>query len=227
MARNVRSSSRGGNRSRRPRVLIFGESINDTAALKELAEALKPSLAGRVQTRRQPLVLIKDASPRDVPDRAARIVAAVKADEVAGPVCGVIAHEDCDNCEPHDLDVANKIEAALAPIQAEVHAVVPAWELEAWWFLWPDAVAATHPTWRKPDDYVGRRVGLVQNAKEEFARCVSPRGRRDARRRVRPYSEADSVLIARKVRELGIADSPSAESASYDRFRARLTVCAA
>src|SRR4051812_13026870 len=64
------------------RVLIFGESPNDTGALRELTVALKPSLGGRVDIRKQPLVLIKDAKPEDVPDRASRIRAAVKAEQV-------------------------------------------------------------------------------------------------------------------------------------------------
>jgi hypothetical protein len=102
--------------------------------------------------------------------------------------------------------------------------VVPAWELEAWWFLWPDAVVAVQTTWRKPDDFVGRRVGLIENAKEELARRVVPRTKGV---RVRGYVEADSVRIARKVKELGLAHAPRGDSASYDRFRACLAACQA
>jgi microcystin degradation protein MlrC len=90
------------------RVLVFGESPNDTAAIRELAEALKPSLVGRIQTRRRPLVLIRNATPDKVPSRAAKIIAVVLAEIENSPVCGVFAHEDCDGTEPKDVAVARR-----------------------------------------------------------------------------------------------------------------------
>jgi hypothetical protein len=217
---------RAHGRQRAARILIYGESTNDTAALRELVAALRPELAGRLKPLRQPLVLIKNANANEIPARARKIAASVKAEMTLGPVCGVIAHEDCDDVEPADADVATKIESALtAQLPVAVHAVVPAWELEAWWFLWPDAVVAFQPSWRRPDDYVGKRVGLVKNAKEELGRKIKPRGK--GARRVRPYAEKDSVSIAAKVREMDLANSPQATSHSYERFRARLDECTA
>ena len=137
-------------------------------------------------------------------------------------MCGILAHEDCDDFEPNDEAIAAKIEAALSHLGVEVHAVVPAWELEAWWFLWPDAVARVHSTWRKPSVRVGQRVGLIRNAKQELTRAVRPKTNA---RTARSYCESDSVRIARQVRAMGIADSPRGKSASYDRFRLRLAQC--
>jgi hypothetical protein len=100
----------------------------------------------------------------------------------------------------------------------------PAWELEAWWFLWPDAVGSLHQTWQAPTAYVGREVGLVRNAKEELQRQLLPASSGE-RRRKHSYRESDAPLVARKIRELGIADEPRGVSRSYQRFQDSVREC--
>lgn len=95
--------------SRSPLVLVFGESENDTHSVRELIEALQPGLAGRVQPRRQPLVLIKNARPEDVPDRTQQIARTVDIARSTHDVACVFAHEDCDDYEPKHEEVCRKI----------------------------------------------------------------------------------------------------------------------
>lgn len=206
-------------------MLVFGEDDHDRECIKILLEGLRPDLARRVQKRRQPLVLIKDARPEDVPDRAQRIAAVIEAEQEKGRVACVFAHEDCDQVEPlHEL-VGKKIEDALRATGLDAHAVVPAWEMEAWWFLWPEAVKAAYPSWRVPDDHVGRNVGMIRDAKEELAKRVVPPGIRAGRGGFIGYRESDAVRISEKVVELGLLHRKRAVSASYDRFVASAAAC--
>jgi hypothetical protein len=46
-----------------------------------------------------------------------------------------MSHEDCDAFEPTDEVLQARIEGAMRPHIEPFHAVVPAWELEAWWFI--------------------------------------------------------------------------------------------
>ena len=226
------SRRRDEKRTKRPQarqrgvVLLYGESENDTKALKELLLGLKPSLATRVHTRREPIVLIKNARPEEVKPRAALIAKAVKAERIRHEVQCVFVHEDCDAPEPAHEAACLKIESSLKAEGCPAHAVVPAWEMEAWFFLWPEAVQSICPSWRLPDDYKGRDVGHIRNAKEELMRRVLPRGlSKHERQKVREYQESDAPSIARKVRERGEVNRPQGKSQSYARFRISVSAC--
>lgn len=230
MSRRDKDEPRRGGRKapkRPPVVLVFGEDDHDRECIKILLEALRPDLARRIQTRRHPLVLIKNARPEEVPDRAQSIATVVEAERVRGEVGCVFAHEDCDDVEPAHEQVATKIESALQATGCDAHAVAPAWEMEAWWFQWPDAVQAANPSWRKPDDYLGKNVGMIRNAKEELKRCVIPRDKKQGRSGFRGYNESDAPKIAAEVSKQGVAKKPQATSNSYDRFRRSAQLCRA
>jgi hypothetical protein len=207
--------------------LIYGESENDTKSIRELISALRPELASLVQVRRQPHVLIRDARPEDVPDRAQQISDAVDAERAANDIVCIFAHEDCDGFEPRHEAVCRKIEDALAKAGCSAHAVVPAWEMEAWWFLWPEAVQAVRPkSWRAPDDYVGAEVGRIKDAKEELGRKIIPKRLPPEKHKTFPhYQESDSPPIAQQVRQKGLARKPQAKSASYERFVRSVDSC--
>jgi len=202
-------------------VLVFGEDENDTKAIRELIVALCPELESRIETRRRPLVLIKDARPEDVPDRARQIADVVAAERRRRNVLCVFAHQDCDDVEPSHEAIGRKIEDALERAGCHVHAVTPAWEIETWWFLWPAAVRAYQSSWKLPTRYFGADVGLIVNAKEELRRAVLAPGDRRPRR----YRESDSPLLAKKVREMGIVRNPEAKSLSYERFVGSVDAC--
>jgi hypothetical protein len=153
----------------------------------------------------------------DLPREAERLAAAVKAESARRRVRAVMSHEDCDALEPEDDNVQARIESSVRVHVGSFHAVVPAWELEAWWFMWPEAVASVRRAWRAPDDYIGRRVGLIEHAKEKLQQAIRPSG--IDRSRFPNYTESDSVRIAINVREMGIANAPLALSSSYERFR--------
>ena len=57
----------------RPIVPVFGESEHDRRAIKLLVEGLRPELAGLVEKRRQPLVLIKNTLPEKARSNAEKI----------------------------------------------------------------------------------------------------------------------------------------------------------
>jgi hypothetical protein len=218
---------KGAARKRPPLVLVFGEDENDRASLRELIEALREDLAGKVQTRREPLVLIKNAKPEDVPDRAKRIADTVDISRATHDIVCVFAHEDQDDFEPKHEETCKKIEEALERAGCPAHAVVPAWELEAWWFMWPSAVQAVRPkSWRAPDDYLGKEVGKIKDAKEELKKRVVPKDLKPEKRKgFQTYQESDSPSIARQVRDKRLARQPGARSASYARFLSSMDQC--
>jgi hypothetical protein len=183
---------------------VFGESEHDRVAIRHLTEGFRPDFAGRVETRRAPLVLIKNANPQKARSNAEDIAKLVKQENAARDVVAVLAHTDCDDFEPAHVSAATKIEKTLtsAGCPGTPVGVTPAWEIEAWWLVFPDAVAALVEGWREPKDWIGKDVGKVENAKEQLTKALRPtREKRKARekRKIRDYHEADSIEIARNV----------------------------
>jgi len=214
------------------RVLVFGESENDTKTIREFIEALCPSV--KVETRRKPIVLIKDARPENVRPQADQIARAIAVDEENGPVRCVFAHKDCDCVEPGHESTAEAIEIALATALrragvtgCSVHAVVPAWEMENWLLLWPEIVGAHVTSWREPTEYRNRNLGVVENGKEALGAAVRPRDAKGKRARSREYRESDAPGIAREIRQRQLVATPAGTSASYARFRASVADCCA
>lgn len=220
----AQKSNRGTRPRRRNAVVIFGESENDTRTIGELFRALRPDFTGTIKPLRDPPLLIKDASPRNLPKRANVLAAIVRSEAVTARVVCVLAHEDCDAVEPAHTRISEKIESLFREEGITAQAATPAWEMEAWLFLWPEASKRYKPRWRRPDNYNGSNVGMLTDAKEKFIRTLRPSRAAD-RARVRDYRESDSAMIAAKVRELEIIDSLSATSNSYERFRNEVKNC--
>lgn len=99
--------------SRRPLVLVFGESQNDRRAVKLLVEGLRPDLAGLVEERREPLVFIKKALPEKARSNAEKIAGIARAEAKTKRLIAVLAHEDCDALEPEHVQIAEKLERAV------------------------------------------------------------------------------------------------------------------
>lgn len=195
-------------------VLVFGEDTNDAAAVRELVLTLRTD-AVEVKLRRAPLVLVKGLNQARDRKNLSEIAAVVRAEERRGVRCAVVAHRDCDATEPAHEQIATAVEEGLRGAGIEqVVAATAAWEIEAWWFLWPDAALAVNSKWRHPDP-PQTEVGRIKNAKEAFTRALRPRVKGQ---RPRDYTESDSPKIAAQVRALGIVDQHSATSASFDRF---------
>lgn len=94
---------------------------------------------------------------------------------------------------------------------------VAAWELEAWWYLFPDTVGDTRATWRAPTQHVGRDTGMVESPKEKLQRDVRPAGMTRATPFV-TYSEAGSEAIARVIVDGGHLQRPRATSMIWSAF---------
>lgn len=199
--------------SRPPAVLVFGEDANDRGAIKELVLALRPD-APRIETRRKPLVLMRDRDQASQRKNAHDVCSQVATDMRRFDVALVVAHQDCDETEPAHIGLSETIERELSRAGVSAVAATPAWEIEAWWYLWPEALHEVNRAWERPRRD-GTRVGLIRDAKEQLRRDLRPRTRGKP---TRDYTESDSPAIARAVRALGLIDEPSARSDSFDRF---------
>lgn len=195
-------------RSERGVVLVFGESRNDSAAVAELVAAANPRLAGRIRALPRPTSLTRFAGAHPVRRWVDEIARAIRAHEAAkGPVAAVLVHRDADGADP-DGTVAAALRDQLASLGG--HPVVPVHTIEAWRFLFPDAVEAVRPTtWRGCMPRRPRDVERIERPKSELMTCTGSRG-------ATAYSEADSPAIAREIREQGKA--PQGSSASYRRL---------
>lgn len=203
-------------------ILVFGEDENDRRALVELTRGLRPDLSNvKIQTRRNPVIHMKKG---DLPATKRRVVdevaALVRAQQVLGKVTAVIAHEDCDDLEPAHVDLSNSIEAALTAAGVpQPIAATPAWEMEAWWMLFPNALAEVRRCWKQLQDRP-RNVGMVRDAKESLMRSLRPSPNNG---RCPDYAESDSVQIAKNAARLGLlAQNTQATSASFNEFRRKV-----
>lgn len=205
---------------------MFGESENDRKSIATLIGSLCPDVDAKPVV--QPQVLIKGTQPRKGASNAEQIADVVRAMSARSEVLCVFAHEDADDLEPSHQRIAAEIEAALraAQVPCQVHAVVPAWELETWWFLFPEQVAAVRPSWTQPATRTS--LGKIRDSKEALARALRPSGLKpNERKRFPQYRESDSILIAKAISESGQARAVAGHSASYDRFVQSVATCCA
>lgn len=200
-------------------VLVFGEDDNDRSSIIELVRAIRPDATVQFQKRHRPLVLLTSAERKETKDATATEIARlVKAESVLNDVVAVLAHRDCDGVEPAHIEIASTIESELkrAGVSTPV-AVTPAFEMEAWWLLFPEAIAQHRPCWRKIPPSQSA-VGNIFNVKEHLRRQLRPTKAED-RRRCPDYCESDGPIIAQYARNLGlIVPKIRARSASLDQF---------
>jgi hypothetical protein len=204
-------------------VVIFGEDDSDRSALAELFRAIRPEYS-KIAIRKipRPLVLLRGIHRQTKRRRNAEDIAIlVRIMQRKKRVVAVIAHEDCDATEPAHLTEASRIEGELkAAGVLNVVAVTPAWEIEAWWMLFPDAVRAVCSCW-ETIDFSGREVGRIVNAKEELRNRLRPR-RRSKDGRCPDYSESDGIRIACEIRRQVLVDSECGTSHSFSEFKRKL-----
>lgn len=201
---------------------IFGEDRNDTSSLQHLIQArakVKKKKCTAIPFHK-PLIQQKNVKKETAWTNADRVSAAVKArmkifDE-KDPI--VVAHQDCDEIEPAHAQVARTIEAGLKILDLRVIAAAPAFEMEAWWYQWPEAVAAVCKSWSTLKR-AGTEVGSITNVKETLRRDLRPKHKKT---QVRDYCESDGPTIARKVKELDLIDKRSAKSKSFDDFDTKI-----
>lgn len=200
--------------------LIFGESSNDTAALKHLIPALLPAnKSPHCRTVREPGTLSKGAAIKKRVGVARAIAITAKYEARKRPVV-VVAHEDCDECEDAHIARMDAMKAELKKVGVDkVVAAAPAWELETWWMLFPEALCETRKCWR-PIDFNNRKVGSIENAKEVVTRALRPAGNHSCP----DYQESDSERIAEQILrlDLGRDNARIARSMSLQSFKSDL-----
>lgn len=204
---------KGADRVALEQILISGENDHDADAIRELIRGLRPDLQVKFQPLKTPITLVRGMKPESAKTRNERIAAAIRAANVRRAVRATILHEDADAVEPAHLSLKVAKEAALAKVPGKVVAVVPAWEIETWWFLFPASVAAYRSSWNKLTKRLGKNVGLVVNSKEVLIRELRP-----SRGSVRDYDEADSPGIAAIIAASGEIFAPRAVSDSWRVF---------
>lgn len=204
--------------ARTPVFAMYAEHPHDGRAIRELINGLRPEVNAltRMQILRRPPTLVKSLQEAKRRTRASKVIATLRAVNRTDGLAGVLFHEDADSLEPAHNDVEATYRATYAAAPCEIVVAAPAWELETWWFLFPDAVAAVCAAWVAPRKFSGKDVGRVRQSKEELARCVRPGGRRPGS--FREYREEDGERIARNAVRMGLLDKPDASSASWKRF---------
>jgi hypothetical protein len=158
--------------------------------------------------------------PENAKSRNSKILAEIKAANVRLRVVATFLHEDADAIEPAHIDVINKKEAPLSTAPGEVIAVVPAWEIETWWLMFPKAAKKVVRAWKTPTKYKNRPVGGVRHSKEELR--VLLRQGLPGHPPVPEYRESHSPHFANAIVGNGLLDSPESSSASWNVFVERV-----
>ena len=203
-------------RGKPPALLIFGEDDNDRLVLSELVQALRPESTARIERRRDPIIVTRNRDEARRKKQTNTLARQVERDQQRFEVKAVLVHEDCDAVEPAHEARSAAIERDGQPLGVPVVPATPAWETEAWLFLWPDAAPMVVKGWSRPSR-TKQRVGLIEHAKEEYRRAVAK-----GAKTTRAYEESDAPKIVAKAREAGLISAPDATSHSFDRFCARL-----
>lgn len=201
-------------------VIIYGESSNDTGALRHLIRSIVPPDHDLTfKPMRSPVVLSRGAARKRRNTMSNDIARTERADRRRMRVV-VVAHRDCDDVEPSHITNGQELVAELrqAGVQRPV-AATPAWDIESWWMQFPAALAATRGCWRDVD-YRGRHVGSIPRTKEKLTRDLKPQA---AGHRCPEYRESDSIAIAREVEEQDLVSRPpNCRSDSFEKFKTDL-----
>jgi hypothetical protein len=196
------------------RVLVVGESPYDASVIATFARLLCPGWI--CEPRRDAPLFAKAGEERRILSEAQRIAELWKQENNRRTVDGVVVHEDTDAAEPSHSEVASRIEAALESAECPGVAAVAAWETEAWFFMWPEAIEATKSAWLVPGSLRGKSTGHIQDPKSMLrSRCLRP----GAKQRLR-YQEKDAPDVAAQIaKRFG---QRSGTSQSFDRFAEKL-----
>lgn len=204
-------------------LIVFGEDDSDRSALQELVKAIRPETDRlKFHKMREPLVLLRTTqTPRKRKSEAEKVLSLVKGIQCVSDVIAVVAHRDCDELEPAHEALSALIETELSAVGVRnVIPATPASAIEAWWMLFPDAVASVRNCWARID-FSGQDVGLIAEPKDELRRRLRP-SEPTKRRSCPDYVESDGIKIAHEIRNQGRVASPAGISGSFVQFRERV-----
>jgi hypothetical protein len=200
--------------TKKPIIVLVGESANDRAVMRVLFEAFCPASKGRIVQLdgKFPLRAADDTNLSSRVDHLVRLVNARAAREGAAAAC-VLVHEDLDATDSEEYDAVHKrVQDALTRAFQDAHYALAVWETEAWLLLFPRALAAFASAWTVPAQYRGKDTGKIQDPKRVLRHSVSKSGPR--------YRESDAPSIAERAVQLGLHNAPAGTNRSYDAFRA-------
>jgi hypothetical protein len=200
------------------KILVFGENPNDSKSLKQLILGLCPCLQpSDVKVLREPPTLQREAKPTKVQQWADRAGAVLRAAQiVVGEAICILVHSDSDGPDDGKFERSRSKELQDAGF-TQAHAVVPVEAIESWWLLFPEATEALVPGWAGALPRRKRDVDKIAKPKDELIE----RTRRKLKKR--PYTEADSEGIARKIVDCEFPKIGS--SKSFDRFVGTVQSC--
>lgn len=205
-----------------PIFLIFGEDDTDRRALANLIKAIAPRGA-RVDVRpiRSPLVLPRETAAKKRRKNVNEIAAFSKGMNTGETPVITVAHRDCDSTEPSHVAISEAIESELRAAGVELPiAAAPAWEIETWWMLFPEAIASHRPCWRKVN-YGAAHVGSFENSKERLIRDL--RAPAADRARCRDYRESDGIWISENIKnKRDLINNITSRSDSFQMFKAKI-----
>lgn len=202
-------------------ILVFGESENDREAIKNLIKAINPKIDIVKCIRKPPILQSKaEINYQKRIDNAERIKSLVKAESIKSRVIAVVAHEDCDQVEPAHTPKVKLVEKGLKNVGVpNPIAACPAFEIEAWWLLWPEAIRKVRSCWRKIPKKPNH-VGKIENAKEYLQRELRPKtGNRTS---CPEFKESDGIAISKIVLTEKMIDTRDGKSDSFDYFESRI-----
>lgn len=206
-------------------ILIFGEDDNDRRALSNLVRAILPEgFRARISIRRSPTILSRDAVRKRL-KMAQEIKAFFEAECTGKNSVYVVVHRDCDCVEPAHAYEEAALRKTLEGIGiTNIIIATPAWEIEAWWMLFPEALAAVRGCWKKVN-YSGRHVGMIKDAKEQLRRDLRPNVP-DAKK-CPDFVESDGIAISAVIAQQRLVEGiGSTRSDSFQAFRRQVEALA-
>lgn len=214
-------SPRAGGTSRKatkkPVVVVAGESANDREILRSFLEAFCPQMRGRVIFLNDKVPL-RDASEANLGIRVRKFAAKVRAraERERASVAAVFLHEDLDDVDSARYDqVRDRVQRALTHELDNAHYVLAVWEIEAWLLLFPDEVSGFATGWQVPAKRRGKDTGKFRDPKRIFKEEIS-KARAGA---AASYRESDGPLIAAQITAQGKQSSPTGSNRSYSALR--------
>jgi hypothetical protein len=202
-------------------ILVFGEDDNDRRSIANLIKALTPAEKSiNIGIRRRPTILSKDAARKRL-GMADEIKPFADAETAQSKRVNVVVHRDCDAIEPAHQEQEKILRQLLSSVGlSDAVLATPAWEIETWWMLFPEALHLARKCWNRVN-YGSKHVGMIINSKEQLRRDLRPAGSRP--KACPDFAESDGILVSERISEYRLVHKPiTARSDSFISFRNQL-----
>ena len=215
-------SRRLGTRDRatkRPVIVLAGESSGDRKVMRTLIEALCEDAHGRI-VEINDIVRLRQADDVTLNQRVGKLAgkARARSERERAAIQCVFIHEDFDGTDSAQrANVRRRVQAALSRELVRVYYILATWEVEAWLLMFPEALAQFNSSWKVPTRYLGVDTGYITDPKRVMKREVSRNGAE--------YRETDAPDIAEKITALGLSHSPTCRNGSYSEFVGSVSNC--